>query len=114
MLPVMSNYESMPQFNKVTRMRRPVFDLFKADFDKSKKDLGLGGDSLSDDDEFGFPDNFESEYAIYKNPRVFEISEEKVEHLLEEIYTDSNSGIFGFFASTQPKKKPLGGRLDTL
>lgn len=95
-------------------MKKPVFDLFKVDFDKGKKDLGLGGDSLSDDEEFGFPENFESEYAIYKNPRVFEISEEKVEHLMEEIYTDNNSGIFGFFASTQPKKKTMGGRLDTL
>lgn len=44
-LPVMSNYESMPQFNKETRMKRPVFDLFKEGFDKNKKNLGLGGDS---------------------------------------------------------------------
>jgi hypothetical protein len=95
-------------------MKKPVFDLFKVDFDKGKKDLGLGGDSLSDDEEFGFPENFESEYAIYKNARVSEIGEEKVEHLMEEIYTDSNSGIFGFFASTQPKKKTMGGRLDTM
>ena len=80
-------------------MKKSVFEIFKDDFDKSKKDLGLGGDS-SDDDDFGFPDNYESEYAIYKNPKVFEISEEKVEHLMEEIYTDNNSGIFGFFAST--------------
>lgn len=101
----MSNYDSLPEFNRVKKMKCSVFDLFKEDFEKNKKDLGLGGDSLSDDDEFGFPENFESEYAIYKNPRVFEISEEKVEHLMEEIYTDSNSGIFGFFASTQPKKR---------
>ena len=49
----MSNYESMPQFNKVSRMKKSVFDIFREDLAAARRDFndpkghqGRGSDGL--------------------------------------------------------------------